>query len=53
MTNVLRNESILSYPDFIELFILICDASNVAVASLLSQGAIGKDQYHTQVEQAL
>ncbi|CAK1596608.1 unnamed protein product [Parnassius mnemosyne] len=40
----LTSAPILIYPDFSIPFILTCDASNYAVAAVLSQGPIGKDR---------
>lgn len=40
---LLINEPILQYPDFSKPFNLTCDASNVALGCVLSQGPIGKD----------
>nr|CAI5823027.1 unnamed protein product [Callosobruchus analis] len=40
---ILTNDPILQYPDFEKTFILSCDASNFAVAAVLSQGKIGSD----------
>ncbi|CAG9133440.1 unnamed protein product [Plutella xylostella] len=39
----LTTAPILAYPDFSKPFVLTCDASNVAVSAILSQGPIGKD----------
>lgn len=41
--NLLVNEPILQYPDFSKTFNLTCDASNVALGAVLSQGPIGQD----------
>lgn len=41
--NILINEPILQYPDFSKSFNLTCDASNVALGAVLSQGPIGSD----------
>lgn len=41
--NLLINDPILQYPDFVKSFNLTTDASNVALGAVLSQGPIGKD----------
>lgn len=41
---LLMNEPILQYPDFTKSFNLTCDASNVALGAVLSQGTIGQDR---------
>ena len=41
--NLLINEPILQYPDFSKPFNLTCDASNIALGAVLSQGPIGQD----------
>lgn len=41
---LLTNDPILRYPDFSKDFILTCDASNVALGAILSQGTIGSDR---------
>lgn len=40
---LLSNQPILQYPDFDKPFNLTCDASNVALGAVLSQGPIGQD----------
>lgn len=40
---LLLNEPILQYPDFSKTFNLTCDASNIALGAVLSQGPIGQD----------
>lgn len=41
---LLSNDPVLQYPDFSKEFILTTDASNVAIAGILSQGPIGSDR---------
>lgn len=42
--NLLMNDPILQYPDFEKEFNVRCDASNFAIAGVLSQGPIGSDK---------
>lgn len=41
--NVLCNDPILQYPKFDEPFVLTCEASNISLGAVLSQGKIGSD----------
>lgn len=43
-TNCITSAPILQPPDFSKEFILTCDASNIAIAGVLSQGEIGFDK---------
>lgn len=43
LKNALISEPILSYPNFDKPFNVTCDASNLAIGSVLSQGPIGQD----------
>ena len=41
---ILTSSSLLQYPDFTQSFILTCDASNLAIGSVLAQGLPGKEK---------
>lgn len=43
------SSKILVFPDFNKLFILTTDASNTAIAAVLSQEVIGKDRPITYI----
>lgn len=43
LKNTLCTEPLLQYPDFTRPFVITTDASNYAIAGILSQGTVGKD----------
>ena len=44
LKSLLSNEPLLQYPDFEKEFIVITDASDYAIGSILSQGPLGEDR---------